>query len=175
MLLRHSHRPHRNHSTTGAGRLSLMIAVTALLVAGGAYFYSTGFGDEKNHGSQKTSEAPEVYRIGEFLLNVKTNGELRYLRVEVGASIKGYDNESKKASSHGGHGSDDDEELLSLEQQDEALARDTIVQILSDMDFEILRTSEGRRKAKETIRESLDELLDGADVRGVLFLSFVMQ
>lgn len=164
-----------NPSSTGAGRLSMIIAVTALLVAGGAYFYSTGFGSSENHKSEKTSEPPEVYRIGEFLLNVKTNGELRYLRVEVAASIQGYDNEAQEASSHGGHGSDDDEELLSLRQQEEALGRDAIVQILSDMDFETLRTSEGRKKAKDRIRERLDELFDGAEVKDVLFLAFVMQ
>lgn len=175
MPMKRLHSSAMPHRSVGAARLSMMIAVAALLVAGGAYFYSRGFGGEEKQAPKKTAEPPEVYRIGEFLLNVKTNGELRYLRVEVAASIEGYESGAEETSGHGSHGSDSDEELLTLQQQEEALARDAIVQILSDMDFATLRTSEGRKEAKETIRETLDELFDGADVKNVLFLAFVMQ
>ena len=106
--------------------------------------------------------------------------KLRYLRVEVAAAIRDYESH-EAAGDDGGHGGaggaggDDDDELPSLKLKYEALARDAIVRILSEAGFPALRTEAGREQAREAIRATLADTLEGAQVESVLFLSFVMQ
>jgi len=131
--------------------------------------------DEANGDGEESSEHPAapalVHNLGNFLVNVRTDGELRYLRVEVAASIRDYHVEE----AGGGHGDSSNEELPSLRSEDEAAARDLIVRILSDSSFVSLRTAKGRDNTKEQIKQALGEMLEEAQVENVLFLAFVMQ
>ena len=167
------------HSGSSKLKLILIIGIIALLGAGGAYvLYGQPMsenGDEAPEDSDESSEPPlspaVVYKIGNFLVNVRTNDELRYLRVEMAAAIRDYDVEA----SGGGHGDDSNKALPSLRSEDEAVARDLVVRILSDASFMSLRTATGREQAKEHVKQALDEMLEEAQVENVLFLSFVMQ
>ena len=98
--------------------------------------------------------------------------KLRYLRVEVAAAIRDC---GPHETAGGGGGGDDDDELPSLKLEHEALARDAIVRILSESGFAALRTEAGREQAREAIKATLADTLEGARVESVLFLSFVMQ
>jgi flagellar basal body-associated protein FliL len=139
-------------------------------------------GEEAEDGADEAEAAedaeplapPVVYEIGSFLVNVHANDELRYLRVEVAAAIGDYEAEEEGGEKHG-EGGGGDEELPALKSGHEALARDAIVRILSEAGFATLRTETGREQAKEAIRTTLAETLEGARVEKVLFLSFVMQ
>ncbi len=176
----------RAHSG-GINKKLLLVIILVVLVGGGAYMFYGRPATAQAKGEQGAEEGAEeaaeeaeppepavVYEIGNFLVNVQTSDELRYLRVEVAASIRDYGTH-EEAGGHGGHGGDDDDELPSLESAHEALARDAIVRILSESGFAALRTEAGREQAKQRIRTTLTETLEGADVESVLFLSFVMQ
>ncbi len=167
------------HSGSSKLKLIVIIGIIALLGAGVVYVLygqpTPEDGEEPTADSADASEHPAsppvVYAIGNFLVNVRTNDELRYLRVEVAAGIRDYEAEE----SGGGHGDSSNEELPSLRSEDEAVARDLIVKILSDSSFASLRTATGREQAKERIKQGLGEMLEDAQVENVLFLSFVMQ
>jgi len=170
------------HSGSSKLKLIVIIGIIALLGAGVVYVLygqpTPEDGDEPPEDGEESSEdgehpasPPVVYAIGNFLVNVRTNDELRYLRVEVAAGIRDYEAEE----SGGGHGDSSNEELPSLRSEDEAVARDLIVKILSDSSFASLRTATGREQAKERIKQGLGEMLEDAQVENVLFLSFVMQ
>jgi flagellar basal body-associated protein FliL len=178
-----------SRNTTGSysgginNKLLLVLTLLVLLAAGGAYVLygrSAATQDESEATTEDTAgeadplEPPVVYEVGNFLVNVHTNDELRYLRVEIAASIRDY-GPQEEAGGHGGHGGDDDDKLPSLRSEHEALARDAIVRILSASGFAALRTEAGREQAKERIAATLIDTLDGAQVESVLFLSFVMQ
>ena len=177
----------RAHSGAINKKLLLVLALLVLLAAGGAYMLYGRPATAQAEGEQVAEESaeeaaeeaeppelPVVYKIGNFLVNVQTNDELRYLRVEVAASIRGYGTQ-EEAGGHGGNGGGDDDELPTLKSAHEALARDAIVRILSESGFAALRTEAGREQAKQRIRTTLTDSLEGADVESVLFLSFVMQ
>lgn len=179
----------RAHSGGINKKLLLVLALVLLLAAGAAYMLygrpaeAQGAGEDGEEAAEDAEEAaeeaeppkpPVVYEIGNFLVNVQTNDELRYLRVEVAASIRDYGTH-EEAGGHGGGGGGDDDELPSLKSEHEALARDAIVRILSESGFAALRTEAGREQAKQRIKTTLTDTLEDASVESVLFLSFVMQ
>jgi len=188
-LLRTSFNATRACSGALSKKLILMLVVFALLAAGYMLFgqpagaeadgeeLPDGATEEIAEEDQEPLARPVVYKLGDFLVNVQTNDELRYLRVEVAASIRDYGTDEEAGGHGGGHGGggDDDGELPSLEAEHEALSRDAIVRILSESGFATLRTEPGREQAKERIRATLTDTLGDAHVESVLFLSFVMQ
>ena len=170
------------HSGSSKLKLILIVGIMALLGAGGVYVLygqpMSADSEESSEDGEESSEHPVspavVYEIGNFLVNVRTNDELRYLRVEVAAAIRDYSVE-ESGGGHGGGGDNSNKELPSLKSEDEAVARDLIVRILSDASFTSLCTAKGRDNAKEQIKQALCEMLEEAQVENVLFLSFVMQ
>ena len=177
----------RAHSGGINKKLLLVLALVLLLAAGAAYMLygrpATAQAEGEQVAEEDAEEAaeeaeppkpPVVYEIGNFLVNVQTNDELRYLRVEVAASIRDYGTH-EEAGGHGGGGGGDEDELPSLKSEHEALARDAIVRILSESGFAALRTEAGREQAKQRIKTTLTDTLEDASVESVLFLSFVMQ
>jgi len=157
------------------GTLAIMLAVVALVGFGARYLYkdNTQTEEEGTVEVEVVLPPPVVYHVGNFLVNVKTAGELRYLRADIAVSMRFY-KEEEAVGGHGGHGGGD-ENLPTLGVEDDALVRDAIVKIFSDTAFETLRTSSGRQSVKEQIKEVLGEVLHDAQVEDVLFLSFVMQ
>jgi len=59
--------------------------------------------------------------------------------------------------------------------EDEAKAKDAVVKTLSSARFESLRTPDGKEKLKARLLDTLKERLPQQKVRGILFVSFVMQ
>jgi len=167
-------------------RIVIAIVVTAAVCVGAAFLLMGSRGEKKPENEtapveQHVPRAPIlVYDVGEFLVNVNSADQLRYLRVQLALRLRGYGEvEEKKAGGHGGHGGKPDDgegELPKLKAPDEAMARDVIVRTLSDHSYEELRADGGHGKVKEELRAELDDVFDEqVDVVDVLFLAFVMQ
>lgn len=176
-------RPGRARRSAGSIRTLALVGMAALVGAAVAYLLQGRTAAEAD--AQATAPSlppPVVYQVGNFLVNVGSQGELRFLRVEVAAAIRGYQaasDEDDNDGHGGGHGSakteQADEPLPKLQADDEAVARDLIVTILSAESFDALRTSAGRQHAKQQIKQALCEAVEGAEVEQVLFVAFVMQ
>ena len=168
---------HQGPLHSGASRLPLILLL-AVMATVGAYGIRMRYGQLPGGTSEPAPKPPpaplEVYQIGDFLVNVKTEGELRYLRVEIAAAMRGYEQETA-GDAHAAHGGAEKKQLPSLKPDDEAAARDLIVKVLSDASFDSLRSASGRERAKRQIQQALSEMLDATQVETVMFLSFVMQ
>jgi len=166
-------------------RIIIPIIVTAVVCLGGAFLLLGNRDDKKpQEPPEETKKAPrtppEIYDVGEFLVNVNSADELRYLRVQIAVSLEGYGDE-EAAHAKGGHGGGHGggapakDELPKLKAPDEAIVRDVIVRVLSANSYEQLRADGGHGDVKEQLRSELEETLDDCEVEDVLFLSFVMQ
>jgi flagellar basal body-associated protein FliL len=175
--------PRQARPTAGSIRTLALVGMAALVGAVAAYLLQGRTVAETDAQATAPSVLPPVvYQIGNFLVNVGSEGELRFLRVEVAAAIRGYQaasDEDDNDGHGGGHGSAkteaSDAQLPKLQADDEAMARDLIVTILSAGSFDGLRTSAGRQHAKQQIKQALCEVIEGAEVEQVLFVAFVMQ
>jgi flagellar basal body-associated protein FliL len=172
--------------SSGSTKILPLIAVAALL--GGAAVYllqGRSDADADTPESEPPSSPAIVYEIGNFLVNVKSAGDLRYLRVEVAAAISDYRPRTDGVARAGGNGhgdeqssaggSDEPGQLPPLSAEDQARARDLVVRILSEAGFNNLRDDAGREKVKQQIRQALDKAIKCDEVEQVLFVSFVMQ
>ena len=169
-------------------RIVIAIVVTAAVCLGAAFLLlgnREAPEETENEEAEVEEEIPaepaEIYEVGQFLVNVNSADQLRYLRIEVALSVRGYGAEDEDAGGghggHGGHGGGDDEaeELPKLKAPDEATVRDAIVRVLSNQTYEQLRQDTGHRNVKEELRSELENVFADGEVVDVLFLSFVMQ
>ena len=117
---------------------------------------------------------PTVMELGQFLVNVEANGGLHYLRADVALEVDLPQEKGKRAKAAEGEEAAKDEKPK-LAPQDEAKAKDAVVKVLSGARFESLRTPEGKEKVKTRLLDTLKERLPQQKIRGILFVSFVMQ
>lgn len=167
-------------------RTIIPIIVTAVVCLGGAFLLLGNRGEKKADEAPKEEvekaprTPPEIYDVGEFLVNVNSADQLRYLRVQIAVSLEGYgaaEETEAKGGHGGGHGggAPAKDELPKLKAPDEATVRDVIVRVLSSNSYEQLRADGGHGDVKEQLRSELEETLEDIEVLDVLFLSFVMQ
>lgn len=128
---------------------------------------------EKKADKSETDDSAEAHEavvvpLGEFLVNLASSGGVRYLRAEVSISLKGLP-ETKKAK----HGEGKEEAPLPPGLM--AIAKDSVVAVLSAGDFAQLRSTAGREKLKQKVKVRVQEGLPDCEVAQVLFTSFVMQ
>jgi len=124
---------------------------------------------EKGEKEGKEEEAA-VVALGDFLVNLRSQTGLRYLRTEVSVSLSGLGKEGKG----GGHGEGAAKKSV-LTEGEVAVARDRVVAVLSASTFEQLRTPEGRTGLKQQLQANLQQALPKYQVTEVLLTSFVMQ
>lgn len=168
--------------------------IVVLSVALGAILGALGLGvamgpkllkpksDEKTQGAaakaakpagEKTAEAEQVVvPLGEFLVNLDDEAQVRYLRAELAVQMAKPE-EKKKSGGHGGHGGG--EAKTELPAADLAVARDRVVTVLSSAAFAELRSGAGRDKLKARLLARLQEALPQHHISEVLVTSFVMQ
>ncbi|NPV49071.1 MAG: flagellar basal body-associated FliL family protein [Armatimonadetes bacterium] len=127
-------------------------------------------GDAKVAPTQTEEEKPQIVVLGEFTVNVRANGALRYLQTEVALSLSGL---SEPKGGHGGHGGAPS--APSLPEAEMALAKDRVVAVLSAADFRDAGTPEGREALKRQLAAAIGKALPSYKVHEVLFTSFVMQ
>ncbi len=167
-------------------RIIIPIIVTAVVCLGGAFLLLGSRGEKKadeaheEEAEEAPQTPPDIYDVGEFLVNVNSADQLRYLRVQIAVSLQGY-GETEETAAKGGHGGGHGggapakDELPKLKAPDEAMVRDVIVRVLSSNSYEQLRADGGHGDVKEQLRSELEETLEDIEVLDVLFLSFVMQ
>lgn len=143
----------------------IIIAVAALVLAGGAY---------KTVLAKPAEKAPEpkvhgeVYVLPkEFLVNLADG---RYAKLQVALVVEPAE---AAASGHGGHGAATPPEGYGSEPQ-EAIVRDLITDELTDASDHELIQREGREKIKKKILKSIKEHTD-VHVEEVLFPDVTVQ
>lgn len=133
-------------------------------------------GEEGDSGEEGEGAEPlEYVALGAFLVNVMSEGNLRYLRVEVtvGAQEKPAEGKGKKKKA-GGHG-EGKAPAPSLSPADDARARDAVVRVLSAQTYDHLRSAGPSAELKQAVTEALTEAVHDVKVKSVMFTSFVMQ
>jgi len=179
----------------GVTKLALLLVLTIVAAAGANYVMRGRASPDKEKRAQaqrakqknkemkakarekeeerKREAAREIVFIdmGSFLVNLISRDDLHYLKVAVSVGVV---KEKGKKKKKGGHGGDGDEEAK-LPPRDDALARDTIVRVLSQQSFEELRLRGPGVKLKKAVRMELARTLKDTKVASVLFTSFVMQ
>ena len=166
----------------------IILLVVAMLLGGGVSFVVFGRGKSKVTATaaavakkpEKPPDPPQFVDMGSFVVNLVSQGDLRYLKVNVSLEIlpkpkpgddKDKDKKKKEPAKEGG-GKDAGPKLSPA---DDARARDTITRVLSDQPFDDLRRGGPREAAKRRLAEELSRVLEEYTVRSVLFTAFVMQ
>jgi len=173
-----------------SGRKAVMVIVILGVLVGGVMAgvllgpRLAGKHDEAaaDNGQAKTKDTQDaqIVLLGEFTVNVRTGGALRYLQAEVALSLSGLP-EPKQSS--GGHGAPSaatptlppSAATPTLPEADAVLAKDRVVAVLSAANFREAGTPEGRETLKRQLAKAIAEALPAYKVREVLFTSFVMQ
>lgn len=141
---------------------------------------STRGHDEKKKNDEHASDDDQldlVYvNMGAFLVNVASTEKLRYVQVEItlGVHPSEEDGKKKEKGGHGGHGGGKPEEPT-LTPASDALARDTIVRVLSAQSFDQLQDPATREKLRAQLLHALQGVVKDTEVHAVLFTSFLMQ
>jgi len=180
------------HRNLRSGKLPLKLIIILVVLLGGGVFaamcFMGGSGDaqgraEESEGTEaketEEAEAPaQTVSLGEeFLVNIRSGGsQLRYLKAQISLVVREVKDEEGKQKKKEGHGhGDSDESEVELPAASLRYARDVTIAVLSNQQFETLRTAEGKRKLKATLQQKLDAVLEHYQVSDVLFTSFVMQ
>jgi flagellar basal body-associated protein FliL len=174
------------HSRSGKLPIKLII-ILLVLVGGGAFAAMRLMGNgqaeaqdgsaeaasEKGEETEKAeTESPaQTVSLGEFLVNIRSNdGQLRYLKAEVCLVAHAMVAEKPKKR-HGGS----EQPEAELPCASHRYARDVTIAVLSNQQFDNLRSAEGRQKLKAVLQQKLDSALRDYRVSDVLFTAFVMQ
>jgi len=167
-------------------RIVIAIAVTAAVCLAAAFLLLGNREAPEETEEQEVEEEvpeipPEIFEVGEFLVNVDSAEQLRYLRVEVALSVRSLEEEEEHGGGGGGHGgghgggAKEEEGLPKLSAPDEATVRDAVVRVLSSQTYEKLRADAGHEHLKDELCTELGDILADKEIVDVLFLSFVMQ
>ncbi len=145
--------------TNRSGKMIVMIAIVlaVLLVAAGVGAFML-----KSHGGKagKKDKGPvSTLALGEFVVNLADQGEVRYLKTNVVLEVVG-------AQAAGGHGE---------EGSSNAKVRDAVIEVMSSKRFAELTKPGGKNALKKDIMKAVGERLEGAEVVGVYFNEFAMQ
>lgn len=133
--------------------------------------------NDKAHASDEEQPELDYVNMGAFLVNVASTEKLRYVQVEITLGVHTPEEEGdkkKEKGGHGGHGGSKPEEPT-LTPASDALARDTIVRVLSAQSFDQLQDPAMRDKLRAQLHQALQKVLKDTEVHAVLFTSFLMQ
>ena len=153
----------------GKGKLIAIIAVVVVLLGGGAgaAFMLLGSNDEAaadvagaEPAAPKEEEREAVYMpLEKFLVNFDHKGGMRYIQTDI--QLMAYA-----------------PEVLEKAQRNTPAVRNRLIMLLSDQDFDALRTVEGKEALRQDVLSAVNEVLkmSGPDsVQDVYFTSFVLQ
>ncbi len=181
------------HRNPQSGKLPLkLIIIVVVVLAGGAFAavqLRGGSSTEKEQGDEvgesskgkegeqkQEPEAPaQTVSLGdEFLVNIRSgDGQLRYLKTDICLVVHEAQAEGgKRKETKHGHDEAVEEKLPPAA---ERYARDVAIAVLSNQQFETLRSAAGQQKLKGILQQKLDAILENYRVSDVLFTSFVMQ
>ena len=156
-------------ASTGSGKGKLLLIVGALVVVlaggGGAWFLLGG--DNKERADVAAAdEAPKVEQrdaaylpLEKFLVNFDHKGGIRYIQTDI--QLMAYD-----------------PKVLERVERNMPAVRNRVIMLLSDQDFDALRTVAGKEALREDVLTAVNEVLKltGPDaVQEAFFTSFVLQ
>lgn len=159
----------RDRRSTGSGRAApgvsriKLVILFAVVLIGAVAFVAVKKPFGAAPAKQPEQKPTSFVALGEFLVNLSDGDALRFLKTEITVEIEGM------SSGEGGEHGDSDEDPQT------ARMRDVTVIVLSDATFDDLQASGGKERLKEQLRTAITEELEDAQVRSVLFTSFVMQ
>lgn len=122
---------------------------------------------DKQAEDKKDKPEPVVVALGEFTVNLGGATAMHYLRTEVSVALRGLSAPKKE-----GEGAAKE---AALPGGQTALAKDSVVTVLSAADFTQLRAQAGRQKLKQQLKTKLQEILPDYEIVDVLFTSFIIQ
>ena len=152
----------QGRANRGASRIKIAILLGIVLVAAAVVIAIKRPFDAVPAGPPE-QRSTTLVPLGEFLVNLVDNDNLRFLKAEVTLEIEG------TPPAKGGEGGDSEEDPRT------ARMRDVTVMVLSDASFDDLRASGGKERLKKQLKMAVSEELRDTQVRNVLFTSFVMQ
>ncbi|MBM70498.1 MAG: flagellar basal body protein FliL [Haliea sp.] len=153
----------------GKGKLIAIIAVVVVLLGGGgaAAFLLLGNNDDAatevagaEPAAPKVEEREAAYMpLEKFLVNFDHKGGMRYIQTDI--QLMAYEPAA-----------------LENAQRNMPAVRNRLIMLLSDQDFDALRTVEGKETLRQDVLKAVNEVLklSGQDaVQDVYFTSFVLQ
>ncbi len=151
----------------GKGKLLLIVAAAVILLAGGGgAWFMLGAGDREATDGAAVAEAPKeeqreaVYLpLEKFLVNFDHKGGIRYIQTDI--QLMAYD-----------------PKILDRVQRNMPAVRNRVIMLLSDQDFDALRTVAGKEALRKDVLAAVNEVLKlkGTDaVQEAFFTSFVLQ
>jgi len=164
----------------GVSKLLVLVIVGLLVGAGTGWAVwgrqlvkgpAAAKGAAQKHKQNGKTEPLTYIDMGAFLVNLLSEGQLRYLEAKVVVGVRMP--KDKHKAKKGGHGGGD--EGPSLSPADDVRARDIIVSVLSTQSFAQLSSSGPQGKLKTELKQKLAAALKDCTVGAVLFTSFVMQ
>ena len=146
--------------------LLIILAVAILAGGGGAAWFMLGSGEEEAHAKDKKHEksaADEhhdepgpIVELDGFVLNLADQEDLRYLKMTIKLEL------------------DRPEEKTDFAAKVPAI-RDSLLVLLSSKESHLLRTTNGKRRVREEIRNRVNGLMKKGKIENVFFTDFVIQ
>jgi len=142
------------------GKLPIVVVAVVLVVvlAGGVgVFVMKGRGAKKGGTEQKKETASLA--LGEFIVNLADQGELRYVKATIVLAVRG-------EPAQAGHGE---------EKGPSPAVRDAVIGVLSSKRFAELVQTGGKERLKKDIVIAVNKRLEGGEAVDVYFSDFAMQ
>ena len=141
------------------GKLMMVLPVVALLLGGGGGYYQYQKATAPESVEEEETGPPKEYGVFTSLPGIIVNpagtGGRRYLMVDVALEAA-------------------EEETIEEVNTREVPVRDAVVRLLSSLTVEELAAIEDRDALKDTLRASINEIVDG-DIDRLYFTQFVLQ
>lgn len=161
-------------------KLLVLIAIFALIAALGStagiiYFISSGgFGNIKTSNSDTGNYIGPSYDMGEFIVNLGSLEERRFLKVSITLSFTTKDKNFEKLE--GEELAKSQKEFSNLIKPRLPIFKDTILSLLSSKSAEEINTPEGKENLKKELIVRLNDYTPQEhQVREVYFTDFIVQ
>ncbi len=148
--------------------MMIVIGVVVLaLVGGGAFFFLKGGGEEGGHSAPKKKskaraakeeEVPVIFAMEPFVVNIRDNSDIRYLKLKVEFEVVSEGKEVKT-------------ELDPYM----PLVKDAILMLLTSKTLDEVKDVPGKTRLKQEIMTSACRILPRGKVTNVYFTDFVIQ
>ncbi|HYH00155.1 MAG TPA: flagellar basal body-associated FliL family protein [Terriglobales bacterium] len=148
----------------GKSATTVLLVITAALIAAGA----TGAFFLLRHRTSQASPAPEVQKVKAvmhlepFVLNTADEEQRAYLRVGIDVGLLSQSDDPK-------------EDEATSPTSSSALARDTILSVLTEVKAEEVMTTDGKVRLKNRLLKALQERAPELGVHEIYFTEFLIQ
>lgn len=103
-----------------------------------------------------TGEPGPLLKLNDFIVNLADREANRYLKLGLALEMA-------------------DDDTLKKVTDREPIVRDTVIQLISSLTYKQVRTPQGKKDLRKSLRDKLSEVLGRGMLRGVYFTEFVVQ